>query len=289
MARADETVRELQIQLKKAGFYQAEPNGQYDSDTSAAVTRYQIRNGLPISGKMDAATLNALHVPPPKSFDEPEPSAAPGVWRRLRNGEMQFVKQPNPEAISPSESPSPSPARVVDSSVTVKPGARPALAPHAPPPRLQEDIPDARPIGPELAARSTVGDPYSVDRLRDYIAAFVLAGLDPRVGSEAVFFADHVDYFGRPNVSRAQIRGDLLRYDKRWPQRQFRLAGDLQTERQPNGTIRVTFPLRYDLHNGSKSASGMVRKTITLRKTDYRNLEIVKVSEVRDHRPAATQ
>src|SRR3954447_20510612 len=94
--RADDTVRELQVRLKKVGFYQGDANGQYDSETSAAVTRYQIRNGLSISGKMDAATLNALHVPPPKSFTASEPQAASGAWRRLRNGDMQFVKNGKP-------------------------------------------------------------------------------------------------------------------------------------------------------------------------------------------------
>jgi hypothetical protein len=51
---------------------------------------------------------------------------------------------------------------------------------------------------------------------------------------------------------------------------------------QPNGGIRVTFPLRYELHNGSKSASGTVRKTIILRQANDGDLEIVKVSELRN-------
>jgi hypothetical protein len=111
------------------------------------------------------------------------------------------------------------------------------------------------------------------------VAAFVLAGLDPEVGAEAEFFANRVDYFGQPNVTRERIRKDLQRYDQRWPQREFRLAGEIESVPQPNGTIRVTFPLRYDLRNGPKSASGTVRKTITLRKTNDGDLEIVKVLE----------
>jgi len=47
---ADETVKEVQKRLGKAGFYQGKTNGTYDSETSAAVTRYQIRQGLPITG-----------------------------------------------------------------------------------------------------------------------------------------------------------------------------------------------------------------------------------------------
>ncbi len=139
------------------------------------------------------------------------------------------------------------------------------------------------------ARQSTPGDVYDPERLRDYVAAFILAGLDPEVGAEAEFFAERVDYFGQPNVSREKIRNDLLRYDKRWPQRQFRLAGDLETARQTNGTVRVTFPLRYELHNGSKSASGTVRKTIILRKTNDSELEIVRVTELENGRNAAPQ
>ena len=279
--RADETVRELQVRLKKAGFYQAEANGKYDSETSAAVTRYQIRNGLPISGKMDSATLNALHVPPPKSFTAPETPATAGVWRRLRNGDMEFVKNGKPGAIASSRTPSPVPGRVVDSSVAAKPNERPALEPHAPPPRLAEDMPPPQSSEPERGTPLNPQDFYNADRLRDYVAAFVLAGLDPEVGAEAEFFADRVNYFGQPNVTREKIRTDLQRYDRRWPQRQFRLAGEIESVPQPNGTIRVTFPLRYDLRNGSKSASGTVRKTIILRRTNDNDLEIVKVTELK--------
>jgi len=282
--RADETVRELQVQLKKAGFYPGELNGQYDNETSAAVSRYQIRNGLPISGKMDAATFKALHVElPPERSPATEPAAS-GVWRQLRNGEMQFVRKPSSGDVPPSRRGSPSPGRVVDSSVAIRPNEKPTIDPHAPPPRLAEDAPDVQSTAPELTVASNSADPYNREHLRDYVAAFVLAGLDPKVGAEAEFFAERVNYFGQPNVSREKIRSDLLRYDKRWPQRQFRLAGDLQTMLQPNGIVRVTFPLQYELHNGSKSALGTVRKTILLRKTNELDLEIVGVSELRNRR-----
>ena len=278
--RADETVRELQVRLQKAGFYHAEANGKYDGETSVAVTRYQIRNGLPISGKMDAATLNALRIPAPTSFTATEPPPAAGVWRRLRNGDMQFVKKANRGDVATRKPPTPTPGRVVDSSLAVKPNERPTLAPHAPPPRLAEDMSPSQSIKPEGRTASNPDQSYDPERLRDYVAAFVLAGLDPEIGAEAEFFAGRVDYFGQPNVTRDKIRRDLLRYNKRWPQRQFRLAGEVETVPQPDGTIRVAFPLRYDLRNGSKSASGTVRKTIILRKTSDSDLEIVKVSEL---------
>ena len=48
--RADETVLQLQAQLQQAGFYQGQPTGVYDEETATAVSRYQIRNGLAITG-----------------------------------------------------------------------------------------------------------------------------------------------------------------------------------------------------------------------------------------------
>ena len=62
----------------------------------------------------------------------------------------------------------------------------------------------------------------STDRLRDYVGAFVLAGLDPRVGAEADFFADRVQYYAQGVMSRDQIREDLKQYAARWPERRLR-------------------------------------------------------------------
>lgn len=107
----------------------------------------------------------------------------------------------------------------------------------------------------------------------------MLAGLDSRVGAELAFFADRVDYFGEGNVSRAKIRDDLLRYDQRWPERQFKLAGDLVITPQQNSRVQLTFPLRYELRSGREQASGLVRKTLTLQRTGRNDLEIVAISE----------
>src|SRR5690349_8543774 len=92
---ADDTVKAVQAQLRQRGFYYGALNGTYDSDTSAAVTRYQIRNGLAISGKLDAATLHALNVRPSANKAAPEASPIAGTWRQLRNGDMQFLKALN--------------------------------------------------------------------------------------------------------------------------------------------------------------------------------------------------
>jgi hypothetical protein len=46
------------------------------------------------------------------------------------------------------------------------------------------------------------GDGTNAERLRDYVGAFVLAGLDPHVGSETEFFADRVEYYDEGVIGR---------------------------------------------------------------------------------------
>ena len=120
----------------------------------------------------------------------------------------------------------------------------------------------------------------SRERLRDWVAAFVLAGLDPHVGAELEFFGDRVNYFDSGIVDRERIRADLRRYDEKWPQRSFRLAGQVDVQPQPDSRIRVTFPLRFELRNGSRHSSGTVKKVLLLEVTGD-DLRIVAVNEAR--------
>jgi peptidoglycan hydrolase-like protein with peptidoglycan-binding domain len=247
---ADENVRAAQVRLKEGGFYFNEPTGTYDSETAAAVSRYQIRNGLQITGQLDAATSKSLGVAAAAASAAPAPQNDPDSWRRLRKTDERFLKRMNA-------------------------GAKPAPAPKArpqPAPRTAAPAP-AQP--PESNYQTFT---LSRERLRDYVGAFVLAGLDPQVGAELEFFANRVNYYGDGVVSRDKIRRDLLSYNDKWPQRRFWLAGDVQVEPQADSRIRVTFPLRYELRNGGKRSSGKIRKTLLLEVTAD-DLQIVAVNE----------
>ncbi len=60
LTRADSTVQEAQQELKEQGYYFGQVNGDKDADTIAAIRRFQIRSGLPITGELDEQTLGAL-------------------------------------------------------------------------------------------------------------------------------------------------------------------------------------------------------------------------------------
>jgi hypothetical protein len=110
------------------------------------------------------------------------------------------------------------------------------------------------------------------------VGAFVLAGLDPNVGSEADFFADRVKYYDQGVIDREKIRNDLQDYAASWPERHFWFVGNIIIEPQHRKRIRVTFPLRYELRNGAEYSSGTVNKTLVLEPVGD-DLQIVAVSE----------
>lgn len=62
LARADSSVEQVQHALKDQGFYYGEITGQMDADTTAAIRRFQIRNGLKVTGQLDGETQKSLGV-----------------------------------------------------------------------------------------------------------------------------------------------------------------------------------------------------------------------------------
>ncbi len=300
----------IQSKLKDMGLYYAKSDGSWGDETSAAVTRYQIRQGLEINGRLTGETLQSLGMgedgaPPPD--EQPRGDA----WRILREEDTTVnedlppdsesgmareepaeghtivsvpspVAKPSPilqdtkhvrqaEATPPTASETPSPAAAMPSPA----GEAPARAVTVPPRAVAVPPRAVAVTQPQQSVRAV-----TQDRLRDYIAAYVLAGLAPSVEPELEFFADRVNYFGDSGVSKEVIRRDLEQYNAQYPQRHFWLAGDPQIQSETDEAIRVNFPLRFEVSGASGSKSGKLLKTVELRKTG-RSLEIIAVDETR--------
>ena len=59
---ADQTVQSVQQALKDQGFYYGNVTGDKSAETASAIRRYQIRNGLQVTGDIDPETLRSLNV-----------------------------------------------------------------------------------------------------------------------------------------------------------------------------------------------------------------------------------
>ena len=79
--RADELTKNVQTELKELGFFYAEVNGAAGTETTAAIRRFQIRNGYEVTGTLTKETLKGLGLggndapakttPAPAKKDEP--------------------------------------------------------------------------------------------------------------------------------------------------------------------------------------------------------------------------
>ena len=86
MAPTADRITEIQTALSRDGYYQGEPNGKWDSNTVAAVQKFQSANGMDANGKLDAPTLQKLGlgsdiagVSAPKPIVHGSPNAAPSL------------------------------------------------------------------------------------------------------------------------------------------------------------------------------------------------------------------
>src|SRR5262245_57647690 len=59
-AHADPTTRSLQQTLKDQGFYYGTVTGEKSAETTAAIRRYQIRNGLQVTGELNEETSRSV-------------------------------------------------------------------------------------------------------------------------------------------------------------------------------------------------------------------------------------
>ena len=62
LARADQMIESVQQALKDQGFYYGEITGQTNANLTAAIRRYQIRNGLQVNGELNSETLQSLGI-----------------------------------------------------------------------------------------------------------------------------------------------------------------------------------------------------------------------------------
>ena len=110
-ARADQSMESVQQKLKDQGFYYGEINGKKDADTTAAIRRYQIRNGLQVTGELNVETKKSLNVSATAATTpSPRPAPSPASVRSKTRGKV-VTQEPARVAPPPDESDNPEYAR----------------------------------------------------------------------------------------------------------------------------------------------------------------------------------
>jgi peptidoglycan hydrolase-like protein with peptidoglycan-binding domain len=130
---ADDQLRNAQTELRSLGFYYGEVDGRANAETTAALRRYQIRNGLEVTGDLNKETLGALGMGTKKStapaITPPTPAPvekkqAPVNLRRqetIEDSDRDFLRREEtkprtPDAVAPL-APAASPNAPRDASI----------------------------------------------------------------------------------------------------------------------------------------------------------------------------
>src|SRR5437870_10227350 len=82
LVRGDQMIESVQQALKEQGFYYGEITGETNANLSAAIRRYQIRNGLEVNGELNSETLRSLRInssAPGQPTVKVSPSPSPGA------------------------------------------------------------------------------------------------------------------------------------------------------------------------------------------------------------------
>src|SRR6266550_7082567 len=103
---ADDNVRAVQEKLRDGGFYLGEIDGAYSSQLAAALTRYQVRKGLAVTGQLDVDTSNALGAKPEVTTGTAATEQSSETWRRLRKRERRISTKAQ-ETSSPTDNETP--------------------------------------------------------------------------------------------------------------------------------------------------------------------------------------
>jgi len=97
-AQAEESIRSLQQTLKDQGFYFGSVTGDKSGETTAAIRRYQIRNGLQVTGELNEETLNSVKPSSNSVATASRPTSKPAVAQpnRVRLDASGHVSQNSP-------------------------------------------------------------------------------------------------------------------------------------------------------------------------------------------------
>ena len=247
LARADETMRQIQEELRKRNLYFGNIDGQSNPVLVDALKRYQSRKGFPVTGEVDRDTATSLHV----------------------ETTTVVASAPLPDV----------PVLKSDTASALPESQRLVLE------REAEEKPDLTPSPPPPAESPPPGQDLSPERVNKFVQDYLRDGEGPDVPKQVSYFAFPVRYFDHGDVSQEFVTKDTSNYVKRWPERKYTLTGPVTFFASENkDETNVEFTIAFELHSGTRStrnkAAGKTKNWWTLRPTGD-ELKIVAIKEAR--------
>ena len=247
LARADETVRQVQEELRKRNLYFGNIDGQTSPVLVDALKRYQTRKGFTVTGKVDEDTATSLHI-------QATTAAATATLP-----DMPVLKSDIESALPESQ--------------------RLALQKEA------EEKPDLTPSPPRRLNRPGPGQDLTPERVNKLVQDYLRDAESADVAAQVKYYAFPVRYFDHGTVSQEFVAQDTGNYVKRWPERKYTLTGPVTFfAAGKEGETAVEFTITFELRNAARTtknrAVGRTKNWWTIQ-ANGDDLKIVAIREAR--------
>jgi hypothetical protein len=245
-ARADETVRQVQEELRKRNLYFGNIDGQTSPVLIDALKRYQTRKGFAVTGKVDPDTATSLHIqtttvastalPDVPVLKSDTASALPESQRLALQKEAEESPDLSPSPLAPAESPAP-------------------------------------------------GQDLTPERVNKFVQDYLRDAESDDVAAQVKYYAFPVRYFDHGAVSEQFVTKDTSGYVKRWPQRKYTLTGPVNFFASgKEGETEVEFTIGFELQSPARKtknrAIGHTKNWWTIQGNGD-DLKIVAIREAR--------
>ena len=247
LARADETVRQVQEELRKRNLYFGNIDGQSSPVVIDALKRYQTRKGFAVTGRVDPDTATSLHI------------QITNVAATTPLPDMPVLKSDTESALNESQ--------------------RLALQ------REAEEKPDLSPTPPPPAESPPPGQDITPERVNKLVQDYLRDAEGGDVATQVKYYAFPVRYFDHGTVSEQFVTQDTGNYVKRWPERKYTLTGPATFFASgKEGETEVEFTIAFELRSAARTtknrAAGKTKNWWTLRGNGD-ELKIVAIREAR--------
>jgi hypothetical protein len=249
LVRADETVRQVQEELRKRNLYFGNIDGQTSPVLVDALKRYQTRKGFAITGKVDPDTATSLHIQVATlAATTPLP-------------DMPVLKSDTASALPESQ--------------------RLALQ------REAEENPDLTPTPPPPAESPAPGQDLTPERVNKFVQDYLRDAETDDVAAQVKYYAFPVRYFDHGAVPEQFVARDTTSYVKRWPERKYTLTGPVSFFASgKEGETELEFTIAFALRSGERTtknrAVGHTKNWWTIQGNGD-DLKIVAIREARLH------
>jgi hypothetical protein len=246
-ARADETVRQVQEELRKRNLYFGNIDGQTSPVLIDALKRYQTRKGFPVTGKVDSDTATSLHI----------------------QAATVAVSAPLPDV----------PVLKSDIASALPESQRLALQKEA------EEKPDLTPSPPPPAESPAPGQDLTPERVNKFVQDYLRDAESQDVAAQVKYYAFPVQYFDHGTVSQQFVTQDTSNYVKRWPERKYTLTGPVSFFASgKKGETEIEFTIAFELRSTARAtrnkAVGRTKNWWNIR-AEGDEMKIVAIKEAR--------